>query len=49
MTSQNLPDDLWKEIENRIKEGSIKAYFNSTLLEIREDEIDIKTPKETKR
>ena len=32
------------DIENRIKEGSIKAYFNSEILEVREDEVDIKTP-----
>jgi len=32
------------DIENRIKEGSIKAYFNSKLTEIRDDEVDIKTP-----
>ncbi len=32
------------DIENRIKEGSIKAYFNSELLEIREQEVDIRTP-----
>lgn len=32
------------DIENRIKEGSIKAYFNSTVTEIREHEVDIKTP-----
>ncbi len=32
------------DIENRIKEGSIKAYFNSSLKEIREDEVDVKTP-----
>lgn len=32
------------DIENRIKEGSIKAYFNSTLKAIREDEVDIETP-----
>jgi thioredoxin reductase (NADPH) len=31
-------------IENRIKEGSIKAYFNSTVKEIREREIIIQTP-----
>lgn len=30
--------------ENRVKEGAIKAYFNSKLVEIREDEADIKTP-----
>ena len=33
-----LPD-----IENRIKEGSIKAYFESTISEIREREIDIQS------
>lgn len=32
------------DIENRIKEGSIKGYFNSKLLEIREHEVDIETP-----
>ncbi len=32
------------DIINRIKEGSIKAYFNSEILEIRQDEITIKTP-----
>lgn len=32
------------DIENRIKEGSIKAYFNSCLLSIREKEADIRTP-----
>ncbi|HTM92904.1 MAG TPA: YpdA family putative bacillithiol disulfide reductase, partial [Flavisolibacter sp.] len=32
------------DIENRIKEGSIKAYFNSGIKEIREDEVDIETP-----
>lgn len=32
------------DIENRIKEGSIKAYFNSTLQEIREEEVLINTP-----
>lgn len=30
-------------IKNRIKEGSIKAYFNSEITAIREDEIDIMT------
>lgn len=36
----------WKkpDIENRIKEGCIKAYFNSRLLEVREKEADIQTP-----
>jgi thioredoxin reductase (NADPH) len=32
------------DIENRIKEGSIKAYVNSTVMAIREKEVDIKTP-----
>lgn len=32
------------DIENRIKEGSIKAYFNSRIKEIREKEVDIETP-----
>lgn len=32
------------DIENRIKEGSIKAYFKSTLVAIREQEVDIHTP-----
>ncbi|NND05142.1 MAG: YpdA family putative bacillithiol disulfide reductase [Saprospiraceae bacterium] len=31
-------------IENRIKEGSIKAYFNSTIKEIKEKEVVIDTP-----
>lgn len=34
-----LPD-----IENRIKEGSITAYFNSTLKEIKESEVVLQTP-----
>ena len=32
------------DIENRIAEGSIKAFFNATLSEIREDEVVINTP-----
>jgi thioredoxin reductase (NADPH) len=32
------------DIENRIKEGSVKAYFNSSVVHIRENEIDIVTP-----
>jgi len=31
------------DIENRIKEGSIKAYFNSYISAIREGEVEIKT------
>jgi thioredoxin reductase (NADPH) len=32
------------DVENRIKEGSIKAFFNSAIKEIREREVDINTP-----
>jgi thioredoxin reductase (NADPH) len=32
------------DIENRIKEGSIKAYFNSAIKEIKEKEVLIQTP-----
>lgn len=32
------------DIENRIKEGAIKVFYNSILSEIREKEIDIATP-----
>ncbi|MEI9919292.1 MAG: YpdA family putative bacillithiol disulfide reductase [Bacteroidota bacterium] len=32
------------DMENRIQEGSIKAYFNSTVSEIRPDEVVIATP-----
>lgn len=32
------------DIINRIKEGSIKAYFNSFIKEIREHEVEIQTP-----
>ena len=32
------------DIENRIKEGSIHAYFNSELKAVRENEVDIQTP-----
>lgn len=32
------------DIVNRIKEGSVKAYFNSTVAEIREGEVLINTP-----
>lgn len=32
------------DIENRIREGSIKVYFESTIKEIRENEVDIETP-----
>lgn len=36
------------DIENRIKEKSITGYFNSELLEIREKEVDIRTPEAMK-
>ena len=32
------------DIVNRIKEGSITAYFNSAIKEVREHEVDIQTP-----
>ena len=32
------------DVENRIKEGSIKAYFNSTVTAIRGKDVDIQTP-----
>ena len=32
------------DLENRIKEGCIKAYFNSQITAIREKEVDIQTP-----
>jgi thioredoxin reductase (NADPH) len=32
------------DIVNRIEEGSIKAFFNSRLIDIRENEVDILTP-----
>jgi len=35
------------DIDNRIKEGSIKAYFNAEILKIDEKTVDIKTPEET--
>ncbi len=32
------------DIENRIREGSIKAYFHSTLMAIHDNSVDIRTP-----
>ncbi len=32
------------DIDNRIKEGSIKAFFDSEITSIRENEIDVQTP-----
>lgn len=37
------------DIENRIKEGSISCWFNSTVKEITEDEVVISTPEGEKR
>ena len=34
------------DIENRIKEGTIKAFFNSSIVEIRPHEIVVQTPNE---
>ncbi len=34
------------DIENRIKEGSITAYFNSVVTKIEEESIEIKTPQQ---
>jgi thioredoxin reductase (NADPH) len=34
------------DIENRIKEGSIKAYFNSVVTKISSDHVEIKTPEQ---
>lgn len=33
------------DIENRIEEGSITAYFESNITEIKEDQVEIETPK----
>lgn len=32
------------DIDNRLKEGAIKAYFNSEIAAVRETEVDIRTP-----
>jgi len=37
------------DIENRIKEGSIKAYFNSSVTRITETQIEIQTPEGNKK
>src|SRR6202012_3584180 len=42
--SQRVKYWVRPDIINRIKEGSIKAYFNSNLQAIREYEVDIATP-----
>lgn len=41
---QNVKYWILPNVENRIKEGSIKAYFRSSISAIRENEIDIITP-----
>lgn len=45
--SQRVKYWVRPDIINRIKEGNIKAYFNSNLEAVREHEVDIKTPKGT--
>jgi thioredoxin reductase (NADPH) len=42
--SQRVKYWVRPDILNRIKEGSIKAYFNSSLTAVRETEVDIQTP-----
>ena len=41
---QNVKYWILPNVENRIKEGSIKAYFNSEVTEITESSVTIKTP-----
>src|SRR6185312_16698838 len=45
--SQRVKYWVRPDIINRIKEGSVKAYFNSSLKAIRKDEVDIETPEGT--
>ena len=42
--SQRVKYWVRPDVINRIKEGRIQAYFNSSLLAIRPDEVDIQTP-----
>ena len=42
--SQRVKYWVRPDIINRIKEGSIKAYFNSNLVTVRKTEVDIETP-----
>lgn len=42
--SQRVKYWVRPDIINRIKEGSIKAYFSAELVAIRNDEVDIQTP-----
>jgi thioredoxin reductase (NADPH) len=41
---QNVKYWIKPDIENRIKNGEVSAYFNSCVLEIRPDEVRLKTP-----
>ncbi|WP_196889520.1 YpdA family putative bacillithiol disulfide reductase [Aureivirga sp. CE67] len=41
---QNVKYWVKPDIENRIREGEIKAFFESKITEIRQDEVDIVTP-----
>jgi thioredoxin reductase (NADPH) len=45
--SQRVKYWVRPDIINRIKEGCVKAYFNSNLKAIRETEVDIETPEGT--
>ncbi len=42
--SDNIKYWIRPNIENRIKNGEVKAYFKSEITEIREREIDVRTP-----
>jgi thioredoxin reductase (NADPH) len=44
---QNVKYWILPNVENRIKEGSITAYFNSQILEIKEESVIIQTTTET--
>ncbi len=41
---QNVKYWILPNVENRIKEGSIKAYFNSEVVKITESDVEINTP-----
>ena len=47
--SKNVKYWVRPDIVNRIKDGEIKAYFNSNIIEIKEKEVLIKTPKGKKK
>jgi len=42
---QNVKYWIKPDIENRIKNAEVTAYFNSSVLEIKPDSVRIKTPK----